>query len=158
MVCALVVASAAFPLFVSAGTTVVNTVETSASSGGNSAGEGEVVEGKSSSSVKVKTVINDEVVEDYEAVDEGEGATEATYRQTTTFKEGQVEIVQDASASVSVPTSPHRVTEETATTSVSASSSQAALGEVSLPTLDDGRGAGIRAFISKLFGYIFNIF
>jgi hypothetical protein len=160
LVCALVGASALVPVSLFAATTVTNSVNTSASSGGNSAGEGEVVEGKSSSSVKVKTVINGETVEDYEETDEGEGDTQVEYSKVINVENDEIVVTNDTSAEAStqIPQTNTDVALDVHATS-SASSSQAAVGEVSLPTLDDASSSGgVRAFIAKLFGYIFSIF
>ena len=47
-------------------TTVINNISASANTGGNTAGSGKVVEGKSEASIKVYTEVNGEVVEDFE--------------------------------------------------------------------------------------------
>ena len=47
-------------------TTVINDISASANTGGNTAGSGKVVEGKSEASIKVYTEVNGEVVEDFE--------------------------------------------------------------------------------------------
>jgi len=55
------------PKFVLADTTtVINNISASANTGGNTAGSGEVIQGKSEASVKVYTEVNGEVVEDFE--------------------------------------------------------------------------------------------
>ncbi len=45
-------------------TQIINSVSASASTGGNTASEGETVEGKAEASIKVKTIIDGQVVED----------------------------------------------------------------------------------------------
>lgn len=47
---------------------IINNISTSASSGGNSAGAGEVIEGKSRVKVKIYTEIDGEVVTDFEEI------------------------------------------------------------------------------------------
>ena len=47
-------------------TTVINNISASANTGGNTAGSGTVVEGKSEASIKVYTEVNGEVIEDFE--------------------------------------------------------------------------------------------
>ena len=47
-------------------TTVINNISASTNTGGNTAGSGEVIQGKSEASVKVYTEVNGEVVEDFE--------------------------------------------------------------------------------------------
>lgn len=54
-------------------TQVINKVEAVATTGGNEATSGEVVEGRAESSVKVKTIINGQVVEDIDIKEESAG-------------------------------------------------------------------------------------
>ena len=77
-----------FPLFAHAETVnIVNNVSSSANSGGNYAEGGTVVEGQSSNRVYVRTVVNGEVVEEYEETSSEpihyETKSESTHSDTT---------------------------------------------------------------------------
>lgn len=54
-------------------TTIINNVSASANTGNNTASEGEVVEGEARASVKVKTIIDGQVVEDIDIEETKEG-------------------------------------------------------------------------------------
>ena len=71
------------PKFVLADTTtVINNISASANTGGNTAGSGEVIQGKSEASVKVYTEVNGEAVEDFEKTVESvsSGDVEVEYK------------------------------------------------------------------------------
>src|SRR3989344_7194987 len=73
------------PKFVLADTTtVINNISASANTGGNTAGSGEVIQGKSEASVKVYTEVNGEVVEDFEkVVESGTADVKVEYKAKT---------------------------------------------------------------------------
>jgi len=78
LVCAIVFALFVIPAVAdSKSATVESTISVSASSGGNVAGEGEVVEGRAESEVFVETRVNGEVVESYDSRKAGEESATA---------------------------------------------------------------------------------
>lgn len=153
---ALIAVSAILPFPVVASTVISNTVTTEASSGGSSAGAGEVVEGKSSSQVKVRTIVDDEVVEDYEKTSEGTGETRVEYHKTL-----EVDTPAHVSTDLSVEASAGGgdSASSTVSTTTMASSSTATVGDVQFPSQGDVRAIeSVRVFINKVFTYLFSIF
>mgnify|MGYP000113762030 CR=1 FL=1 len=85
-----------FPISVLAGTSIItNNVSVSANTGGNSARNGETIEGNSSVSVQSKTVINGEVVS--EINETREGASDVSLEVTTEASAIEDEIVSESS-------------------------------------------------------------
>jgi hypothetical protein len=146
----LLMASVALPHALHAGeVNIVNNVSTAASSGGNSAGAGEVKEGKSSASMKVRTEINGEVVEEYEETREGTGEVEVKYEKTTTQQTGDAEVTTSAQAAVGIVGGAGVDASTTVETVGATSSVDAEVQE----TNDEAHNPG---FVSRLFSRIFS--
>lgn len=136
------------PLFAGADTVhVQNNTSASASTGGNTAEGGEVVEGKAKSSVSSKTIVNGEVVEDfYEEDTDGEAQTahEFYYENNT----GSVKVESSASAGVQ---------SNERSTRVEGESESALLGDVETPEEKNKKTLAVNIFW-KFIAYVFAIF
>ena len=78
------------PAFVSADSVeIINNISASVSTGGNTIGNGEIIEGSSKSSVKVYTEVNGEVIEDFQK--EVPGGENFNYEARKEFEGGKTE-------------------------------------------------------------------
>lgn len=78
---------------------VINTIDTSVSTGGNSANNGEIIEGKAKSRVKVLTEVNSKVLENFEKEFEGEGEFDFEFEKEAEGMKVETKIKINASSS-----------------------------------------------------------
>src|SRR3989344_3005576 len=121
---------------------IINNVSTSASTGGNRAGSGEVVEGESEVRVKIYTTVDGEVVTD---IDE------------TVIAPGGVGEDLERNVEVSLPNvkSATSVQAEVNTNTEIESKAEEVIGQESIKP---EKRNFIVAFLSKIFNYVFSIF
>lgn len=91
--------------FAYAETTVVNTVSSSANSGGNTAGQGKVVESSSEATVNIKTTINGVTVQEIHKTVEGDTPLEINEVRTYANADGTASVKTNASVKVNATTS-----------------------------------------------------
>ena len=155
-------------------TKVINDISVSASTGGNQADSGEVVEGQAESSVKVKTIINDQVVEDIdieETTAGGDASVKVESRvqadndkaivETTTVINDEETIekqIIDLAGEESVPTLFSENVQATSVGSAELNESEEETASNTEETGTESPAAPTENIIAKIFINIFNIF
>jgi len=132
--------------------TVVNEVNVSANSGGNTASGGEVKSGEAKASIQVKTEINGEVIEDFDEEFFGETDFEREFKHATETASATTKIKVRTNTATTVPL------EITATSSGRFLTGQASTTEATTKVLPRHFGERISDLISKIFKNVFSIF
>ena len=137
--------------------TVVNEVNVSANSGGNTASGGEVKSGEAKASVKVKTEINGEVLEDFEKEFSGDTDFEKEFEHST----GTASTITKIKVKTNTATiTPLEITATSSERFLAEQASTTATTTTATTTKNLARHFGDRLsdFMSKIFKNVFSIF